>query len=147
MKYNQNQIETIKKLIIYNGDNTENYLNIKHNLLEYIFKLDISPNSKLLLLYFLKKVSLDLKHLYVITPHKNIIEDLGISKSTSVKCINELSEKKLIIFLSGKEKQRNTDIKEFIFGQKQYKLYTPNQHNIIDMSIFYQTYFNLIKKS
>lgn len=147
MEQNKNQLLIIEKLKKFNQDNTENYLNIKHTLLEYIFKLDISSNSKLLLIYFLKKVSLDLKHLYIISPHKNIIEDLGISKSTSVKCIRELSDKKLILFLSGKNKQMNTDIKEFIFGQKQYKLYTPNQHNIIDLTIFYDTYFKLIKKT
>ena len=74
------------------------------------------------------------------------MEDLKISKSTSVKCFTELNTKKIITFLSGKDKQRNTDIKEFIFDRKQFKLYTPNQHNIIDLTIFYKNYFTFSKK-
>jgi hypothetical protein len=66
---------------------------------------------------------------------------LGISKPTAVKSLKELNDKKIISVYSGKNKKRNTKVKEYFYNQKQFQLKTPYQHNIINLTTFYKTFF------
>lgn len=142
MKQRKNQIKTINELKKFNDNKTENYLYIKHSLIEYIFSLKINPSSKLLMIYLIKNISLDFRHLYIISPYEKIVKELKLSKPTINKCIKELEENQLIRLHSGKNKVYNTKLKEFIFERTQYKLYTPNQHNIINLTVFFKTFFD-----
>ena len=146
MKLQKSQKDIIEYLVKFNGDKNTNYLYIKHSVLEYIFKLNINPSSKLLLVYLIKNITLDFRHLYIITPYEKLVKDLGLSKPTIVSCMKELDTKKIIKLYSGTNKSKNTQIKEFIFEREQFKLYTPNQHNIVDLSIFFRTFFIKVKK-
>lgn len=147
MKLSNTQKNTIEKLEKFNSDKTTNYLYLKHSLIDYIFKLDITSSSKLLLIYLIKNISLDFRHLYILSPYKNIVEDLQLSKPTIVKSIKELNTKEIVKLYSGTNKELNTKIKEFIFERDQYKLYTPNQHNIIDLTIFFKNFFKQSKEN
>jgi DNA-binding MarR family transcriptional regulator len=141
MKQRTNQIKVINELKKFNENKTKNYLYMKHSLIDYIFNLEINSSSKLLLIYLIKNISLDFRHLYVISPFEKIVKELGLSKPTINKSIKELEKNQLIKLHSGKNKVYNTKLKEFIFGREQYKLYTPNQHNIINLTIFFKTFF------
>ena len=147
MKLSNTQKNTIEQLEKFNNDKTTNYLYLKHSLLDYIFKLDITSSSKLLLIYLIKNISLDFRHLYIVSPYKNIVEDLKLSKPTIVKSIKELNTKEIVKLHSGTNKEMNTEIKEFIFEREQFKLYTPNQHNIIDLTIFFKNFFKQSKEN
>lgn len=141
MKLQKSQKDIIEYLVKFNGDKNTNYLYIKHSVLDYIFKLDLNPSSKLLLVYLIKNITLDFRHLYIITPYKKLTSELGLSKTTLVNCMKELHSKNIIHFYSGTEKKLNTEIKEYIFKKEQFKLYTPNQQNIVDLTTFFKTFF------
>lgn len=141
------QKSTIKRVIEFNSNKETNYLYLKHSLIDYIFKLDITSSSKLFLIYLIKNISLDFRHLFVITPYEKVVKDLKISKPTIVKSIKELNSKEIIKLHSGTNKEENTKIKEFIFEREQFKLYTPNQHNIIDLTIFFKNFLNQSKEN
>lgn len=141
MEKRKNQKKTIEKIVKFNQNKKTNFLFLKHSMLEYIFMLDINSNSKLLLIYLLKNITKDYRHLYVITPYEKISNELKISRTTAVKSFKELHAKKLIHLYSGKNKKRNTLIKQYIFDQEQFKLYTPYQNNIINLMKFYKSFF------
>lgn len=141
------QKSTIKRVIEFNSNKETNYLYLKHSLIDYIFKLDITSSSKLFLIYLIKNISLDFRHLFIITPYEKVVKDLKISKPTIVKSIKELNNKEIIKLHSGTNKEENTKIKEFIFEREQFKLYTPNQHNIIDLTIFFKNFLNQSKEN
>ncbi|AXX89512.1 hypothetical protein CKA55_06300 [Arcobacter suis] len=141
------QKSTIKRVIEFNSNKETNYLYLKHSLIDYIFKLDITSSSKLFLIYLIKNISLDFRHLFIITPYEKVVKDLKISKPTIVKSIKELNSKEIIKLHSGTNKEENTKIKEFIFEREQFKLYTPNQHNIIDLTIFFKNFLNQSKEN
>lgn len=147
MELSKEQKSTIENLKKLNSDKKTNYLFIKHSVLEYIFKLDINASSKLLLVYLLKNISLDLRHLYILTPYEKLVKELGLSKPTIVKCLKELNSKNIIKLHSGTNKEHNTKIKAFIFEREQFKLYTPNQHNICELTTFFKTYFEQSKEN
>lgn len=141
------QKSTIKKVIEFNSNKETNYLYLKHSLIDYIFKLDITSSSKLLLIYLIKNISLDFRHLFIITPYEKVVKDLKLSKPTIVKSVKELNSKEIVKLYSGTNKELNTKIKEFIFEREQFKLYTPNQHNIIDLTIFFKNFLNESKEN
>jgi DNA-binding MarR family transcriptional regulator len=141
MKKRKNQIKTIEKIVKFNQDKKTNFLYLKHSLLEYIFQLDINSSSKLMLIYLIKNINVKFYHLYVICPYNQFVKDLGISKPTAVKSLKELNDKKIISVYSGKNKKRNTKVKEYFYDRKQFQLKTPYQHNIINLTIFYKTFF------
>lgn len=141
------QKSTIKRVIEFNSNKETNYLYLKHSLIDYIFKLDITSSSKLFLIYLIKNISLDFRHLFIITPYEKVVKDLTLSKPTIVKSIKELNSKEIIKLHSGTNKEENTKIKEFIFEREQFKLYTPNQHNIIDLTIFFKNFLNQSKEN
>lgn len=147
MTLTQSQEDIIEELKNFNKDKKTNFIYLKHSVLEYIFKLNITTSSKLLLVYLIKSMRLDLKHMYIITPYEKLVKDLGLSKPTLIKCFKELETKNLITFYSGTNKKLNTEIKEFIFEKEQFKLYTPNQQNIVELTTFYKTYFEQSKKN
>ena len=120
MKKRKNQEVTIAKIVQLNKSKKTKFLYIKHSMLEYIFTLDINSTSKVMLIYLLKNISLDYRHLYVITPYKKLSEKLNISRTTVLKSMKELHSKKLIYLYSGKKKKRNTIIKKYIFNQEQF---------------------------
>ena len=141
MEKRKNQIKTIEKIVKFNDDKTTNFLYLKHSLLEYIFTLDINSTSKVMLIYLLKNINIGFHHLYVITPYEKLSQDLKISRTTAIKSFKELQEKKLIFLYSGKNKKRNTLIKKYIFDKEQFKLYTPYQNNIVNLTNFYKSFF------
>ena len=137
----KNQIETIEKIVKFNQNKKTNFLYLKHALLEYIFQLDLNSSSKLMLIYLIKNINVKFYHLYVICPYNQFVRELGISKPTAVKSLKELNDKKIISVYSGKNKKRNTKVKEYFYDRKQFQLKTPYQHNIINLTIFYKTFF------
>lgn len=141
MKLSNTQNTVIEKLQEFNNNKEINYLYIKHSVLEYIFELDITSSSKLLLVYLIKNITLDFKHLYIVTPYAKLIKELKLSKSTFVRCLKELNEKKLLTLLSGTNIKKNNKIKEFIFGRKQFSLNTKYEYNIVDMTVFFKRFF------
>ena len=141
MKKRKNQIKTIEKIVKFNDNKKTNFLYLKHSLLEYIFQLDINSSSKLMLIHLIKNINIGFNHLYVITPYNKLVENLGISKPTVVKSLKELNDKKIISVYSGKNKKRNMKFKEYFYQRKQYKVKTPYQDNIINLTIFYKDFF------
>jgi len=141
MKKRKNQKATIEKIVKFNDNKKTNFLYLKHSLLEYIFSLDINSTSKITLIYLLKNITLDYRHLYVITPYEKVAKELNISRTTVIKSFKDLHSQKLIYLFSGKNKKRNTLIKEYIFDQEQFKLYTPYQNNIVSLTNFFKSFF------
>ena len=141
MEKRKNQIKTIEKIVKFNKNKKTNFLYLKHALLEYIFQLKINSTSKVMLIYLLKNINLGNHHLYVVTPYKKLSQDLNISINTAIKSFKALQANKLLFLYSGKNKKRNTLIKEYIYKQEQFKLYTPYQNNIINLTSFYKSFF------
>ncbi len=141
MQKRKNQIKTIEKIVKFNKSKKTKFLYLKHEVLDYIFQLKINSSSKMMLIYLLKNINIGNHHLYVITPYKTLAKDLNISINTTIKSVKELQKNKLLFLYSGKNKKRNTLIKQYIFNQEQFKLYTPYQNNIVNLTSFYKSFF------
>lgn len=118
-----------------------NFLILEQSKQKFIFEADITPTSKLLLIYFLSKIDFCHRHLYIHASYAIIEKETTIIKSTIMRSIKELQEKGLIKLLSGKNRLENTLIKEFIFGQKQHIHDNQNQTNIVEMTPFFEQFF------
>jgi len=133
----------------YKANNIENkgefYLIIEHSTLELILKANLTPSSKILLVYLLSKVHFSYEHLYVYLPYKLLEEETGIKKPTAINSLKDLDLKGFIKLHSGKNRVHNNAIKEFLFQQKQF--YNPhrNQQNIVEMTPFFAKIFKAQK--
>lgn len=138
-KYQLSVIEKVKK----SKENEErgNFLILEQSKQKFIFESDITPTSKLLLIYFLSKIDFNHRHLYIHASYAVITKETTIIKSTIMRSIKELQEKGLIKLLSGKNRAENTLIKEFIFNQKQHIHDNQNQTNIVEMTPFFEQFF------
>ena len=132
-------IEKVKKS--KENEQRGNFLILEQSKQKFIFESDITPTSKLLLIYFLSKIDFSHRHLYIHAPYKIITNETTIIKSTAISSIKELQAKGFIKLLSGKNRIENTLIKEFIFGQKQYIQENENQTNIVEMPPFFEQFF------
>lgn len=121
----------------------ENYLILEDSMQKFIFKSKVSPTAKLLLIYFLSKVDYDYNHLYIHLPYKQIFQETGLQRAVVMRILKKLDEDQYIKFLSGKHKVLNTQIKGFIFKQKQNFDLTKNhnQTNLVDMAVFFIKFF------
>ena len=130
-----------QKIKKYKADNIENkeefYLILEHPTLELILKADVTPSSKILLVYLLSRVHFDYKHLYVYLPYKLLEEHTGIKKPTAISSLKDLDEKSYIKLHSGQNRVHNNEIKEFLFQQKQFYDPRNNQQNIVEMTPFF----------
>lgn len=148
-KLSNTQKSVIDTLINYKEKSkteaTENYFILTASIQSYIYRLDVSPTSKLLLIYLLSKIDYGYRHLYIHASYSIIFKETTIKKPTAIICLKELNEKKSIELLSGTHRIRNTIIKEFIFNQKQNTYDNNNQTNIVDMTPFFETFFKAVK--
>lgn len=91
------QVRTINALKRYKEkskqDKEENYFVLTANIQSFIYALDVSPTSKLLLLYLLSKVDYSLRHLYIHAPYSLIKKEAYIQRATALKCLKQLHEK------------------------------------------------------
>ena len=141
-KISKEQEAIIKKIGTFNkSEEKGNFLILESSKQKLIFEADITPSSKLLLIYFLSKIDYTLRHLYIHAPYSGITKETSINKSTAMRSLKELDKKSFIKLLSGKNRIENSLIKEFIFGQKQFTYDNQNQTNIIDMTPFYGQFF------
>ena len=138
-KYQLKIIDKVKKQT--QSEEKGNFLILEQSKQKFIFESDITPTSKLLLIYFLSKLDFNHRHLYIHASYKIIEKETTIIKSTIMRSIKELQEKGLIKLLSGKNRAENTLIKEFIFGQKQHIHDNQNQTNIVEMTPFFEQFF------
>lgn len=138
-KYQLAVIEKVKK----SKENEErgNFLILEQSKQKFIFEADITPTSKLLLIYFLSKIDFSHRHLYIHASYKIITKETTIIKSTIMRSIKELDKKGFIKLHSGTNRVENALIKEFIFGQKQYIQENENQTNIVEMTPFFEQFF------
>ena len=147
MQEKQHQLSKIQKSVIekiktYNkSEDKGNFLILEQSKQKFIFEAEITPTSKLLLIYFLSKIDFSHRHLYIHASYAIITKETAIIKSTAMRSIKELQKKGFIKLLSGKNRIENTLIKEFIFGQKQNIYDNQNQTNIIEMSPFFEEFF------
>lgn len=148
-KLTKAQTAIINTLINYKekskSEATENYFILTASIQSYIYRLDVSPTSKLLLIYLLSKIDYGYRHLYIHASYAIIFKETTIKKPTAIRCLKELNEKKNIELLSGTHRIRNTIIKEFIFNQKQNTYDNNNQTNIVDMTPFFEDFFKAVK--
>jgi hypothetical protein len=138
-KYQLSVIEKVKKS--KESEDKGNFLILEQSKQKFIFESDITPTSKLLLIYFLSKIDFCHRHLYIHASYAIITKETTIIKSTIMRSVKELQEKGLIKLLSGKNRAENTLIKEFIFNQKQYIQENQNQTNIVEMTPFFEQFF------
>ena len=138
-KYQLKIIDKVKKQ--KESEDKGNFLILEQSKQKFIFESDITPTSKLLLIYFLSKLDFNHRHLYIHASYKIIEKETTIIKSTIMRSIKELQEKGLIKLLSGKNRAENTSIKEFIFNQKQHIHDNQNQTNIVEMTPFFEQFF------
>ncbi len=140
-KLSKSHKEMCQRIKKYKADNKENkeefYLILEHPTLELILKADVTPSSKILLVYLLSRVHFDYKHLYVYLPYKLLEEHTGIKKPTAISSLKDLNEKNYIKLHSGQKRVHNNEIKEFLFQQKQFYDPRNNQQNIIEMTPFF----------
>lgn len=147
MQEKQHQLSKKQKSVIENiktfnkSDEKGNFFILEQSKQKLIFEADITPSSKLLLIYFLSKIDYNIKHLYIHAPYSGITKETTINKSTAMRSLKELDKKGFLKLLSGKNRVENTLIKEFIFGQKQHTYDNQNQTNIIDMTLFFENFF------
>ena len=128
-------------------ESRENYLIFEDSMQKFIFKSTVSPTAKLLLIYFLSKVNYSYSHLYIHLPYKQIFEETGLQRAVVMRILKKLDAGKYIKFLSGKYKVINTEIKAFIFQQKQsFDLSkNHNQTNLVDMTPFFVKFFKEVQ--
>ncbi|MFA5455875.1 MAG: hypothetical protein WC272_11235 [Sulfurimonas sp.] len=138
-KYQLSVIEKVKKS--KENEQRGNFLILEQSKQKFIFESDITPTSKLLLIYFLSKIDFNHRHLYIHASYAVITKETTIIKSTIMRSIKELQAKGFIKLLSGKNRVENTLIKEFIFGQKQNIYDNQNQTNIVEMTPFFEQFF------
>ncbi len=138
-KYQLSIIEKVKNQKQH--EDKGNFLILEQSKQKFIFQADITPTSKLLLIYFLSKIDFCCRHLYIHASYKIIEKETTIIKSTIMRSVKELQEKGFIKLLSGKNRAENTIIKEFIFGQKQHIQENQNQTNIVEMTPFFEQFF------
>lgn len=128
-------------------ESRENYLIFEDSMQKFVFKSKVSPTAKLLLIYFLSKVNYSYSHLYIHLPYKQIFEETGLQRAVVMRILKKLDVDKYIKFLSGKHKVINTEIKSFIFQQKQsFDLSkNHNQTNLVDMTPFFVKFFKEVQ--
>jgi len=149
-KLSKQHLETCQQIKKYKADNKENknefYLLLEEPTLKLILKSDITPTSKILLVFLLSKLHFSYKHLYIHLPYKLLEQETHIKKATAINTLKDLDEKGFIIFHSGTNRIKNKNMKEFIFEQEQ-NYYNPmrNQSNIIEMTPFFHKLFKVEK--
>jgi len=145
-KQHQEMCQKIKK---YKADNIENkeefYLIIEHPTLELILKSDITPTSKILLVYLLSRVHFNYEHLYVYIPYKLLEDETTIKKATAIRALKDLDTKGFIKLHSGTNRAENNIIKEYLFKQKQFYNPMRNQQNIVEMTPFFAKILKALK--
>ena len=88
-----------------------NFLILEQSKQKFIFEADITPTSKLLLIYFLSKIDFNHRHLYIHASYAIVEKETAIIKSTIMRSIKELDKKGLKFALSNVLESKNKENK------------------------------------
>ena len=145
----QSHKKMCKKAEQYKANNIDNkeefYLLLTESAFRLILKADITPTSKILLVYLLSKVHFQFEHLYIYLPYDLLEKETNIIKATAINSLKDLDKKGFIKLHKGTNRKHNNEIKEFLFKQPQF--YNPhrNQQNIVEMTPFFAKFLKAEK--